>query len=174
MKDGKIDEVIALRTEKMRQSYEDQLKAKDAAIQKAVDEAKKANGERDTYIVDAELRRAVDNPEYGFHNGVADTLKPQVLKEFAYRDGKVIRIKPDGSPVFGAKGDPATIGEYLQDIVKEHPYLVKASTGGGARNNGRDANPNGQGKTMKRSEFDAITDPAKKAEVARGGYQFVD
>ena len=174
LKDGKIDEVIALRTEKMRQTYEDKIAAKDVAINKAIEEAKKAGTERDTYIVAEELRKAVDNPELGFHNGVADTLKPQVLKEFQYRDGKVIRVKADGTPAFGAKGDPATISEYLQDMVKEHPYLVKASTGGGARNNGAGGGDKGGSKTMKRSEFDAISDPAKKAEVARGGYTFVD
>lgn len=173
MKEGKIDEVIALRTEKMRQSYEEQLKAKDAAIAKAKEAADTATKERDTYIVDAELRRAVDNPDMGFQHGVADLLKDQVLKEFVYKDGKVIRVKADGSPVFGAKGDPATIGEFLQDVVKDRPFLVKSSSGGGARNQGNQGHHNGA-KTMKRSEFDAITDPIKKAEVARSGVTFVD
>ena len=173
MKEGKIDEVINMRTEKMRQSYEEQLKAKDAAIAKATEDAKTASADRDTYIVAEELRKAVDNPDLGFHSGVANTLKPQVLKEFVYKDGKVVRVKPDGSPVFGAKGEPATIAEYLTDLAKEHPYLVKASTGGGARNNGNQSNNTG-GKTMRRSEFDSITDPVKKAEVARSGVAFVD
>lgn len=172
MKEGKLDEVIQMRTEKMRQTYEEQLKAKDSAIQKAVDEAKKASGERDTYIVDAELRKAVDNPDFGFQSGVADLLKDQVLKEFAYKDGKVIRVKSDGSPVFGSKGDHATISEFLQDIVKDRPYLVKASTGGGARNNGSGGSPNG--KTMKRSAFDAITDPAVKSQLMKDKVALVD
>lgn len=176
LKDGKIDEVIALRTEKMRQTYEDQIKAKDAAITKAVEEAKKANGERDQYIVKTELRKAVDNPELGFNTGVADMLEKEVIAKFAYRDGKVVGIDANGAVKYGGSGNPATIAEYLQDVVKEHPYLVKASTGGGARNNGRDGGGNNTpaGKTMKREAFDAIVDPVEKAKVARSGITFVD
>lgn len=172
LKEGKIEDVFSMRTEKMRQSYEQQLKAKDTAITKAQEESKKANGERDSYIVDAELRKSLEPPELGYQVGVADLLKEQVLKEFAYRDGKVIRLKADGTPAFGAKGDPATIGEFLTDIVKDRPYLLKPSAGSGARNNGN-AQLNGT-KTMRRAEFDAITDAAKKSEVARSGVVFVD
>jgi len=165
LKDGKIDEVINLRTEKMRQTYEDQIKAKDHAIKKVQDERDGAFKDRDTYIVDSELQRAVGDPEMGFQANVGSMLKAEVLKNFVYKDGKVVRVKEDGSVVFGAKGEPVTIGEYLQDVAKEHPYLVKASTGGGARNNGNNSQPGA--KVMKRSEFDAITDASRKAKVAR-------
>lgn len=164
LKDGKIDEVIQLRTEKMRQTFDEQLKAKDQIILKANKDRETAVQQMNTHIVESELRRSVDNPDFGFQTGVVDLLRQQVLSEFAVKDGKVVRVKADGTPVFGAKGDPATIDEFLQDIVKDRPYLVRSSSGGGARNDG--GGTNGQ-KTMKRSEFDGIHDPIRKAKVAR-------
>ncbi len=165
IKEGKIDEVINLRTEKMRQSYDDQIKAKDAALAKAKEDATKATGERNNYIVEAELRKAVNDPESGFQPGLADLVKGQALKEFVFKDDKVVRVKSDGSPVFGASGNPATMGEFLTEIAKNHPYLVKGSNGSGAPTGKNNAQP-GQ-KTMKRGEFDAIVDPVRKSEVAR-------
>ena len=171
MKEGKIDEVIQMRTEKMRTAYEEQLKAKDAAIQAAQKERELAITTQNSYMIESELTRHVTNPESGFHANVIDLVKDRMLKEFTVKDGKVIRVKEDGSPVFGAKGDPATIEEFLQDIVKDHSYLIKSSSGGGSQNNRN--NTNGQ-KTMRRSEFDAIQDPVRKHKLMKDGTQLVD
>lgn len=172
MGEGKLEEVVAQRTDRMRTDFLEQLSAKDKAIAKATEVSAKANNERDAYIVEAELRRQVENPELGFQPGISDLVKESVLKEFSYRDGKVIRIKGDGSIVFGKSGEPATINEYLQDIVKDRPYLVKVSTGAGARQ--QSGNGTNGAKTMRRVEFDAIIDPVKKMELSKAGLQLVD
>lgn len=173
LKDGNIDAVVKMRTDKMIKDFEDQLKAKDQAISAAKKAEETARKERDTYIVEAELRKAVDTSEMGFQPNVAEVLKYQVMNEFTYRDGKVIRVKPDGSPLFGKNGDPATIGEFLQDLVKDRPWMVKASSGGGAQNhnqNGSDANGK---KTMKRADFERAT-PEQRMKFAKEHVQLVD
>lgn len=155
IKDGNIDEVIKLRTEALKKEYEDKLAAKDKLNAKLTEDAKTATKEKDTYIVEAEMRKAVDNPEVGFQSGVANILKDTVLREFIHKDGKVVRVKADGSLVYGTKGEPQGLDEFVQSYAKDHPYLVKPSTGGGSRNNGDTKNGNGA-KTMKRADFDAL------------------
>ncbi len=172
LQDGKIDDVFNMRTARMKQEFEEQLKAKDTALKALEDEKKKAFTQRDQYIIDAELRRSVDNPEFGFQSGVADLLKPQVLSEFTYRDNKVVRVKPDGSVVYGKGGDPASLTEFLQDIVKERPYLIKPSNGSGARPGGGKGGAAGE-KTMKRSDFEAA-EPKTKMDFVQAGGKVID
>lgn len=150
---GNIDEVVTQRTEKMRADFLAQIAAKDKAIAKSEEQSRQASGERDSYIVTSELQRLAGEETFGFHNNVAELLKERVLKEFKYLDGKVTQVKADGSPVFGKNGDAATLNEFLVDVAKNQPFLVRASTGGGARNGGQ--GQHGQ-KTMRRAEFDAL------------------
>lgn len=172
LKDGNIDAVVKMRTEKMIRDYEEQLKAKDKIIGEKTAVAEKAQKERDTYIVEAELLKSVDSAEMGFQPNVAQILKHQVLNEFTFRDGKVIRVKPDGTPIFGKDGNPASINEFLEEIVKDRPYLVKGSSGGGANNNGQGSGNNGA-KTMKRSDFDAKS-PTEKMRLSKEHIALVD
>lgn len=165
MKDGNIDEVIKLRTAGIIKDRDEQLSAKDQLIKKLQEESGRAVKEKDTYIVEAEMRKAIDNPEVGFQPGVANILKDTVLREFVHKDGKIIRVKPDGSVVYGKKdGEPQGLDEFIQGYAKEHPYLVKPSSGGGASNKG-DAKGNGSGnhKTIKRTEFEKL-DPTQQRE----------
>lgn len=155
MKDGNIEEVVKLRTAAIIKDRDDQLAAKDAVITKLQNESKQAIQEKDSFIVETELRKAAANPDFGFQPNVANILKDSVLKEFVHKDGKVIRVKPDGSSVFGKSGDPMGLEEYMQGFAKEHPYLVKPSSGGGARNESKGGG--GDKKTVTRSDFDKMS-----------------
>lgn len=163
IKDGNIEEVIKIRTEAIRKDFSDKLAAKETVIVKLTEDSKKATGEKDGYIVEAEMRKALDSPDLGFQPGVGDILKDRVLKEFVHKDGKVVRVKPDGSLIYGKNGDAEGIGEFVATYAKEHPYLVKPSSGGGAHNDTtNNGHKNGQ-KTMTRSEFEKM-DPVKKSD----------
>lgn len=172
IKEGKIDEVFQMRLAKLQQSYEEKLKAKDTQIAQLTKERDSATQDRDTHIVTSELSRAITDPESGFHPNADRIIQDQVLKNFKYRDGKVVRVNAEGAIVFGEKGEPATIGEFLTEIAKDHPYLVKSSSGGGASNNGGPKNSGA--KTIRRSEFDAIQDHARKAKMMKDGVVVVD
>lgn len=161
IKDGNIDEVVKLRTEAIRKDFSDQLAAKEKVITKLTDDTKKATGDKDTYIVENELRKAVDATGRGFQPGVADLLKDRVLKEFIHKEGKVVRVKPDGSLVYGKSGDPEGISEFVSSYAKEHPYLVIPSSGGNAQNDTtKGSRSNGQ-KTMPMAEFNKLDAEAK-------------
>lgn len=166
---GNLEEVIRLRTERMKVEHGEQLAAKDKVIQKLTGERTTAYKERDEKIIDIELRRAVENPELGFYPGAADVLKPHVLQEFTYRDGKIVRVKADGNVVFGKDGEPASLNEYLSDTAKQKPFLVKPSNGSGASNGTGSNGSSTGGKTIKRSAFDGMTPLAKSEFMKTGG-----
>lgn len=173
LRDGNIDAVVKMRTDKMIRDFEEQIKAKDAAITGAKKAEEAARKERDTYIVESELRKAVDTSDMGFQPNIAEVLRYQVMNEFTYRDGKVIRVKPDGTPMFGKDGNPATITEFLQDLVKDRPYLVKASSGGGAHNQNQNNGGNDGRKTMKRADFERAS-PDQRMKLSKERVQLVD
>jgi len=169
--EGNVEQLFAQRTEKMKNEFVEQIAAKEKVIGELKGQVDKVGSEKNQFILFTELARAIDNPEFGFESGVAELLKPQVLKEFQYRDEKVVRVKPDGTLVYGKNGDAVGLGEFLQEVAKERPYLVKKSAGGGAHNNG---NQNGNGtKQVTRSTFEAFS-PQGKADYVKAGGKVTD
>lgn len=166
--EGKIEELFAQRTEKMKAEHSEQVKLKDAKIAELTGEIGKVGEEKNKFILFTQLQRALENPELGFQPGVADLVKEQVFREFQYRDEKVVRVDKEGKLVYGKNGDAVGLGEFLSEVAKERPYLVKPSSGGGARNNGGN-NQNGNAKQVNRATFDGFNAAGKMDFVNQGG-----
>lgn len=167
--EGKIEELLTQRTERMKLEFAEQLAAKEKMIGDLTGRVDAAGKEKDRYIITNELARAVDSSDLGFQSGVAALLEPQVLSQFAIRDGKVVAVKSDGSLQFGKEGNPKTLPEFLGEVAKERPFLVRASSGSGA-NNGSPARQGGQGITLTEEQ---LRDPkayrAAKADAEKRG-----
>lgn len=163
IKKGDFEALVAQRTSAMKKDLEDKIAAQAETIKTLEGDKTKAYGERDNYIVESELRKAAEHPEAGYNPGVADILLPHVMKEFTVKDGKVTRVKPDGTVVYGKDSNPATINEFLTDMSKDRPWMLKPSSGSGAR--GNNGNGAANGKTMKRSEYNAL-DPVAQHSFA--------
>lgn len=168
--EGKIEELLTQRTERMKAEFAEQLAAKEKLIGDLTSKNKEIATEKDQYIIFSELAREIDNPDLGFQSGVADLLKPQVLKEFAIRDGKVVAVKSDGSLLFGKDGNPKTLKEFLGEVAKDKPFLVRASNGSGANNNNANQRGGGAGIVLTPEQ---LADPAQyraaKAEAEKRG-----
>lgn len=172
IKKGDFETLVAQRTAAMKKDLEDKIAAQAETIKNLESEKTKAYGERDSYIVESELRKAAEHPEAGYNPGVADILLPHVMKEFTVKDGKVTRVKPDGTVVYGKDSNPATIQEFLTDMSKDRPWMLKPSSGSGAPgNNGKGA---ANGKTMKRADYNALDPVAQHAFAVAGKGTVVD
>lgn len=172
IKKGDFETLVAQRTAAMKKDLEDKIAAQAETIKNLEGEKTKAYGERDSYIVESELRKAAEHPEAGYNPGVADILLPHVMKEFTVKDGKVTRVKPDGTVVYGKDSNPATIHEFLTDMSKDRPWMLKPSSGSGAQgNNGKGA---ANGKTMKRADYNALDPVAQHAFAVAGKGTVVD
>ncbi|GEM_PF-3570171 len=171
--EGKIEDLFTQRTERMKSEHSEQLALKDRMISELEGKIKLVEDEKNQFILFTELAKAIDNPAFGFQSGVADLLKRQVKEEFQYRDEKVVRVKPDGSLMYGKNGEPVGLTEFLAEVAKERPYLVKPSSGGGAHNNGSGNNGGANQKVLKRDAFDGLS-VVGKAEYIKTGGKIVD
>lgn len=159
--------------------------------------AKGKNPEAETII--AELRKAADAEKAALQSRIdgmvkkttAAALKAELaqagvvpegldlLATFAGQriqyDGDAARfLTADGKPMIGSGADgAATMAEFVAKLTEGYPSLVKAPGAGGAgtQPNAKGGTP--AGKTVKRSEFDAMSQPAR-ADFAKSGGSVVD
>lgn len=163
--EGKKNVVIEKYTERMRASHLEELKAEQA---KTAAESKRA----DTYR-GAVLEGQILSVTSGLHKGAVEDALLHARNIFSLdANGKAVKVV-DGRVELGKDGaTPFGPAEWIEQQKELKPHWFPASTSGGGGGGPREAG-GGQGKTMKRSDFDNLA-PAKQAEVARGGTTIVD
>ena len=153
IKAGKIDEVIAKRTEKAMKDADKRITEAGTAAEQAMARAKKWM----TKALDSEITKAATKA--GLHAVAIDDALLYARSIFSLDDqGNAVQLGEDSKPVLGKDGKtPFTPLEWLEAMRETKPHWFPATaSGGGARPN----MGNGTGKTMKRSLFDAL--PAKE------------
>lgn len=167
LKNGGIDKVLERRTEKMRQKYEADLKARDE--QDAVKTQRLTKLEQ--RALDNHVRAAATKA--GIHPSATDDALLRARSKFTLdEDGNAVERGEDGKPILGATGKkPFTIEEWFEERKKDasHWFPLGSKGGGG----GGDGGAAGGGKTMKRSEWDAMTNAVEKSKAARE-YKIID
>ncbi|MGL5184977.1 hypothetical protein [Herbaspirillum huttiense] len=167
MKDGKFDQVIERRTEKLRAESERQVQE---ALQKAQDAEKRAKS-FEGLVLDNHIRAAAATA--GMH--------PQAIEDALFRgrsiftldaEGKAIQLGEDKHPVLGKDGkSPFTPAEWLDSMKATAPHwFPTGSTGAGG---GQGGNNRSSAKTITRDQFEQL-DVAERANVARSGITIVD
>ena len=158
VKDGKIkgteqiEAEVLRRTEAVKTELGTQIKAASDRATLAEQKFAESEGRRKSMIVRQQIAAAVMDPANG--------ANPAALADFEARGLGVFRVKDDDSlvamqgdaMVYGADGvSSMTPKEWLAKVLKDSPYLAKASNGGGA---GGDAK---NGKGMYGTGFDEKT-----------------
>jgi hypothetical protein len=161
IKKGEIDKVFEKRTEKMRQAHEAAIKAKE-----------EENGSMKQRLTKLE-QRALDNhvraaaTKAGIHPNAVDDALLRARSRFTLDpDGNAVELGEDGKPILDSSGKkPFTLEAWFEERKKDAAHwFPHGSKGGGGQGDG---GAGGGGKTMKRSEFEAITDPVAKAKAAK-------
>jgi len=156
IKDGKIDELIELKTRAQTDHFNAELQ--------------KITGERDTLTKQLE-QVTIDNAvrNVAMQNGVAATAIDDVLMRakstFKLQDGKAIPF--DGkNPIYQAgTTDPLSVEGWVKGLSESAPHLFANSSGGGARHNSGAPT----GKTVSRSNFNEMNPVQQKSFVKDGG-----
>lgn len=127
---GKIDELLAHRTERMKQDFENQSKAFNKTIEDRTKERDQLNGRLSELLIDNGLRQAA----------VKAGIRPEAVEDAVLWGKQLYRIK-DGNPV-PMKGDqvlygknpnePMPMEEYFSGLTTEKSHWFAESTGGGA------------------------------------------
>lgn len=135
MDEGKFEELFAKRTEAMKRDHDNQKKAMAEAM-----DAEKQRGA----TLEQQLQRLTIANELNTHAGKLK-IKSEFIPFLQLAAKEAWSLDEQGNPVwkekdqvkFGKDGSkPATMEEYLQELVANTPSLLESSTGTGAHGNG--------------------------------------
>lgn len=164
--DGKIDEVLARRTEAMRAEYENQIGSLKKAVGTFQEQATTYGEQLRSLKLESFAATAFD--------GLA-SIRPGAKRDVLNRAREVWRLNEKGEPVpMNADGSiirgkdgssPLTDKEWAASLVKDASYLFEESGGGGAAGGRRGGGGGESGGTLNN---DAISIGQNLEAVARG------
>jgi hypothetical protein len=112
-----FDRALEQRVSALRDEYESRIEALQAksAMQNA-----KLSG----LLIDNEIRSLASKPEVGVLPKAVSTVV--MLAKEVWRmdqDGKPVAIDADGRPIYGKRGEPIDMAEWMESLKDEAPYL---------------------------------------------------
>lgn len=123
--DGKIDELIATRTEAMKKEHE-------KTVANLTKNLEGANNELSRLKIDSAVLEA--GTKHGLRSTAHLDLIARAQRTFKLGDdGKIVATGPDGKAIYGKGADPLTIGEWVESQAKEAAHLFEPSQGGNSQ-----------------------------------------
>lgn len=169
VKEGKIDEVIARRTQQLVEEH-------NKALKKMTDElgGEKTKGQKmHQRVLDAALAQAA--AQVGVHKPALEDIMLRGRTMFSLdNDSNVVMLK-DGSVVLGKDAkSPLQPVEWLESMRETATHWFPAGGGGsGTPNNNTNRQGGKDAKQLTRTEFDALS-PAEKVAKSKEGVQLID
>lgn len=162
LKAGGIDKVLERRTQKMREKFDADIKARDE--EGVTLKAKLTRLEQ--RALDNHVRAAATKA--GIHPTAVDDALLRARSRFTLDDkGDAVELGVDGKPILDAQGKkPFTIEAWFEERKKDAAHWFPLGSKGGGGNGSGDKGTSGK-QTMLRSEWEAIVDPVEKSKVAR-------
>lgn len=163
---GKVDDVLNKRTERLRADYDKRVAEAEAKSAAADARAQAFRGR----VLDDAIRAGASKA--GLHpHAVEDALFRARASGFDLNDnGEAVKLGEDGKPELGKDGkSPLSAQEWLEGMKEKAPHWFP-STGTGS---GTTPSSSGGAKAMKRAAFDALAADQKAATV-RSGVKIID
>lgn len=165
--EGKFDEVIKMRTEKMQQEFAAQLKTAGEQV-----EAERTKGSK---WVGRVLDQAIINAAnaVGIHKSAFEDALFRARAIFTIDDdGNPIQKTKEGAVVMGKDGaTPFSPTDWIESMREKAPHWFPAGGGSGSPPNGGGGSPGA--KVMKRSAFENLS-PQARLEASKAGISLVD
>lgn len=131
---GKIDELLAQRTERLRADHESQVKAFNKQIDDLKGGTTKLTSQLSELLIDNAVRAAAT--KLGVQDTAVEDAVLSAKQLYQIRDGKPVPLRND-QIVFGKDANsPMPIDEWLGGMTKDRPHWFKPSGGAGAPPNG--------------------------------------
>ena len=147
--------------------YKGQLEGKDGKVQELSQQLEQLNQARvdDAFRFDAQAaiqRHNMKNKAVSVEDGAEALLIEKMMQSRKMIDSKIVML--DNGREFTTDAGIGSIDDWVNVVARrEYPFLFKKPVGGGAPGSSGGAGS----KQMTRSEFDAISDPARRSEIAR-------
>jgi hypothetical protein len=132
--EGKIDELVAQRTERAVADFESQKKAFNAELEKVTGERDSFKNKLHSVLIDNKISEVATKPEIGVLPQALPDVTVRVRKIFKVNEeGKLEPRDSEGNLIFGkTPNEPLTLEECLTSLRGEAAHLFQASEGGGA------------------------------------------
>lgn len=154
---GKIDELVTRRTERMRMDFDSQVKALKSATDEKDGVIKTLSGRLEKHLIEQGLVSAVMEIGVPRKSAIQDIASRGKGTWKLDENGNPVAIGSDGSKIFGKDGKaPITMVEWAEGLMVEAPHLFEPSTGG----------PNPQ-KRPKAPTGDVHLSPTEKLKMSR-------
>ena len=156
---GKIDELLAVKTERMRTDFESRVEQIQREAAEAIEKANAYEDQFNTMIVDNQLKDAA------LKNGV----RPEAIADVLAR-GKQVWRRTDtneiaayngDTPLYGKQGKDLDVSEWFEGLAEQAPHLFKTSSGSGAA-----GGAGSQGRRISRYDQDSLN--ANLEAIAEG------
>lgn len=130
--EGKVEELLARRTESMRADFANQIKAKDTGMTEAQQRATALQSRLSELLIEQNVTTAVTKAGK-VRQGALDDVRLRASRVWKVDDKGTLQAKgSDGNALFNKKGEALTLEDWAQELVTTAPHLFEASGGGGA------------------------------------------
>jgi hypothetical protein len=165
---GKIDELVATRTERMRQTYDGQVKA----LQEKWESEKRRADDRESslsrVLIDNEVTSAIGRVGTVVKGGLPDIVS-RARTMWRLEDGKPVPYDSEGKVKYGESGDsPMTMDEWAKSLLEEAPHLFERSGGSGSGGSGEAGSRGGSGNSKAIYSSDRRAFSRNLEEIAKG------
>jgi hypothetical protein len=129
---GKIEEVVALRTQEMRTTYERQLAERNKAYETLEGRFNRLHGDFSRMTVGSEFRRQLQSAGFQLQSGAEDDFESRANRDWTIDDGGKLKLSRE---LFGDKGTSIEPEEWMSKLVQNAKHLFVKTEGGGAGGN---------------------------------------
>ena len=135
-KEGKLEELLEVRTERMRTELAGQLEALTSDRDNYKTQAEASNGKLSKMLIDNAITSVVTEVGAVRQGALTDILS-RAHGVFQLNDKQEVVAMRDGSVRYGKDGKaPLTSKEFCEELLETAPYLFENSGGGGANGDG--------------------------------------
>lgn len=132
-KDGKIDELVERRVERLRGEFDNQTKALKDSLEARDGEIGKLKGRLSEHLIGRGVLEAANKLGTPRKSAIPDIIARASHVWKLDENGEPVALDREGNKLYGKDGRAAlTMEEWVEGLVKEAPHLFEASSGGGA------------------------------------------
>lgn len=132
LKEGKLDEIVANRTDAMKTDFDSQIKAKATAFDELTGENTKLRGRLGGLLIDTAVQTEV-NSAGKLRAGAMPDVQNRARNTWRIdAEGNMVALDSKGDQKYGKDGDPLTMKEWAGDLIVSATHLFEPGKGGGA------------------------------------------
>lgn len=172
---GKIEELLASRTERLRQDYDNQINGFKKQIEKLTTTASTYENRLSGVLVEAEVSKVLSENGYLPVQGALSDVVSRARNTWKLDEkGNLVALDGNGNAVYGQDPQtPLSMAEWAATTVKEAPYLFMESKGTGGDGD-RSGGSKGSDGIIRISRSDENAKSQHIAELASGKAVLVD